>query len=697
MARKKGTYTLSSNIELEAGAPLDARDRVASLSDLTTNNTFAYPYIGMETYVVSENKKYRLVGSDPTISTNWEEVGSSDIVANPEGSATNNLNKIEIDGTKYNIKDDNAVHTSDVGEPHGVAELDENGKVLSSQMPSYVDDAVEGYYAGGGFYEDPTIGGYYYGGAFYKDPDHETLIPAQTGLYYLDLNSDDFYIYSGGSYSLSSDEPTAITGISGVIYIDLNANLAYRWGGSVFVEISPSVALGETASTAYRGDRGKDAYDHASDENKVAQSYSAGLYKVSVTSEGHIGSATEVQKTDITDLGIPAQDTTYENKAASQGGTDVSLVTTGDKYNWDNKGSDTPTFNQASARDNIASGESQSTLFGKIKKWFADLSDLAFIGKDGVSSTKYLRGDGTWQAFPTLGTAAAKDVAASGNASATQVVMGNDTRLTDSRNAKDVYDWAKASTKPSYSASDVGLGNVPNVSTNDQTPTYSQAGSRANLTSGEKLSVSLGKIMKWFADLGTAAFKNVPSSGNATTTEVVLGSDTRLTDSRNAKDVYDWAKASTKPSYTASEVGALADTTKYAGSSSAGGAATSAAKLTNTSKIGDTNKPVFFNASGVPVAIDYTISKSVPSDAVFTDNNTTYTLATGDANGQIKVTPSSGSAYNVSVKGLFGGKILYVYERGQIAAFASIPKYQIKGDPKNMEVAMFIILFIINK
>ena len=35
-----------------------------------------------------------------------------------------------------------------------------------------------------------------------------------------------------------------------------------------------------------------------------------------------------------------------------------------------------------------------------------------------------------------------------------------------------------------------------------------------------------------------------------------------------------------------------------------------------------------------------------------TDNNTTYTLATGDSNGQIKVTPSSGSAYNVSVKGL---------------------------------------------
>ena len=48
----------------------------------------------------------------------------------------------------------------------------------------------------------------------------------------------------------------------------------------------------------------------------------------------------------------------------------------------------------------------------------------------------------------------------------------------------------------------------------------------------------------------------------------------------------------------------------------------------------------------------YTIAKSVPSTAVFTDTNTTYTFATGDSNGQIKVTPSSGSASNIAVKGL---------------------------------------------
>lgn len=56
---------------------------------------------------------------------------------------------------------------------------------------------------------------------------------------------------------------------------------------------------------------------------------------------------------------------------------------------------------------------------------------------------------------PTLGTAAAKDVPASGNASTTEVVMGDDTRLTDARNAADVYSWAKASTKPTYNGSEI--------------------------------------------------------------------------------------------------------------------------------------------------------------------------------------------------------------------------------------------------
>ena len=46
------------------------------------------------------------------------------------------------------------------------------------------------------------------------------------------------------------------------------------------------------------------------------------------------------------------------------------------------------------------------------------------------------------------------------------------------------------------------------------------------------------------------------------------------------------------------------------------------------------------------------MANGVPTWSSDTDNNTTYTIETGDANGQIKVKPSSGDAYNVSVKGL---------------------------------------------
>ena len=73
--------------------------------------------------------------------------------------------------------------------------------------------------------------------------------------------------------------------------------------------------------------------------------------------------------------------------------------------------------------------------------------------------------------------------------------------------------------------------------------------------------------------------------------------------------------------------------------------ATTATKLSNTTKVGDTNNPVYFTANGVPAAISYTISKSVPSDAVFTD--TTYTLGTNSNN--VTLTPSSGTVQSITV------------------------------------------------
>lgn len=54
---------------------------------------------------------------------------------------------------------------------------------------------------------------------------------------------------------------------------------------------------------------------------------------------------------------------------------------------------------------------------------------------------------------------------------------------------------------PDINSSYVGLGNVPNVSTNDQTPTYSEALTLTNIVSGEKLGIAFGKIKKAITDL----------------------------------------------------------------------------------------------------------------------------------------------------------------------------------------------------
>lgn len=111
-----------------------------------------------------------------------------------------------------------ALHTSLKGNTNGLAELDENGHVPSSQLPSYVDDVINAY------------------------------------------------LFDGKMYTSTSKE-YEITPESGKIYVDLNTENTYRWSGSIYIEISKSLALGETSATAYRGDRGKIAYDHSQESH----------------------------------------------------------------------------------------------------------------------------------------------------------------------------------------------------------------------------------------------------------------------------------------------------------------------------------------------------------------------------------------------------------------------------------------------
>lgn len=87
-----------------------------------------------------------------------------------------------------------------------------DGKVPASELPSYVDDTVEGYY---------------YQGAFYEDSEHTITI----------------------------------TGETGKIYIDLTTNKSYRWTGTVYVRIDECPAFGETQGTIYEGNKGKQNAD----------------------------------------------------------------------------------------------------------------------------------------------------------------------------------------------------------------------------------------------------------------------------------------------------------------------------------------------------------------------------------------------------------------------------------------------------
>ena len=82
-----------------------------------------------------------------------------------------------------------------------------------------------------------------------------------------------------------------------------------------------------------------------------------------------------------------------------------------------------------------------------------------------------------------------------------------------------------------------------------------------------------------------------------------------------------------------------------AGKLSISGNAASASKLSNVTKIGDTNKPVYFTANGEPSAISYTIDKSVPSNAVFTDQYVTQSASTNNATYEVLF---SGTADNTT-------------------------------------------------
>lgn len=99
---------------------------------------------------------------------------------------------------------------------------------------------------------------------------------------------------------------------------------------------------------------------------------------------------------------------------------------------------------------------------------------------------------------------------------------------------------------------------APNGDGSNLTAAFTAAGTRANIATGEKLSVIFGKIAKWLSDLGALAFKSsVAKSDLASDVQTSLGKADSALQSYTETDpsVPSWAKAATKPGYTKAEVG----------------------------------------------------------------------------------------------------------------------------------------------
>lgn len=139
----------------------------------------------------------KLVLQDGTLIEQSTFQPAGDYIEALGSSATGHDNLLLADGT--NIAQSTFILSTAAGANNGVATLGADGKVPSSQLPSYVDDVIEAA--------------------------NFAALPAQ--------------------------------GEAGKIYVTLDDNKTYRWGGSAYAEISASIALGETQGTAYEGSKGK--------------------------------------------------------------------------------------------------------------------------------------------------------------------------------------------------------------------------------------------------------------------------------------------------------------------------------------------------------------------------------------------------------------------------------------------------------
>lgn len=121
-----------------------------------------------------------------------------------------------------NVTNDSQVKRSEMGTANGVATLDNQGLVPTSQLPSYVDDVID---------------------------------------VYATYTKDNAGILTNIKIFSDLDKTQAVTGESGKIYVDIESNYQFRWTGTQYVTVGAPTVLGEVTGTAYDGGKGKAVAD----------------------------------------------------------------------------------------------------------------------------------------------------------------------------------------------------------------------------------------------------------------------------------------------------------------------------------------------------------------------------------------------------------------------------------------------------
>ena len=716
-ASKIGTGTLGSTTQ-----PVYIKDGVPTAISYTIEKS-----VPSNAQFTDNNTTYTFATGD----------ANGQIKVTPSGGTAQNIGVKGLGSLAYKsslaASDVGALATSLKGAANGVAELDANGLVPSSQLPSYVDDVLE--------------------------------------------------------YSAKASFPA--TGETGKIYVDTATNKTYRWSGSAYAEISASLALGTTSSTAYRGDYGNTAYTHATDSSRLTTAKTSGLYKVASTAQGHIASLTAVTKDDITGLGIPGSDTntTYTFATGDSNGQIKVTPSGGSATNISVKGLAASAYKAvdtsiaaASTSTNVPTSQAVAAFVeGKgykttdnnttytLTQDSADGHKITLTPSSGTATTITIPDNNTtysaattsanglmssadktkmnntnvaWGTCSTAAGTAEKVITISGNtnwALAAGSIIGvkfsatntaqNPTFNVNSTGAKSV--WYNTAVLTTGNLSYAGVANRPmyymydgaqyvclgwSIESNDNTVPSAYCSTAAGTAA--KTATCSGYVL-----LSKSYIHVIITTANTSATALTLNIN-----SKGAKPIYINGTASSTSNYTLPAGSYLVyyDGTNYyfrtdgkITGSITGDAATvngltvqtavpTNAKFTDTTytfsdglsasgttvsnsgvrsvATGSSNGTISVNTNGTAAnvsvkglaaaaykAVDTSISAAstsanLPTSAAVatfvegkgyktTDNNTTYTFATGDANGQIKVTPSGGTAQNISVKGL--GSLAY--------------------------------------